>query len=66
MKNEESRRLAANKSLERIETTIGELVEAITEIALESGSSEQECYHLASVTIESILRKSRRGAAVIN
>jgi len=47
-------------SVERIETTIGELVEAVTQIALESGKSEQEGYELASMTVEAILRRNRR------
>jgi len=46
-------------TLETIETTIGDLVEAITEIALETGKTEAEGYRLASLTIESILRRSR-------
>jgi|688.fasta_scaffold1105413_1 hypothetical protein len=45
----------ANKSVQTIETTIGDLVEAITEIALELGKSETEGYQLASLTIERIL-----------
>jgi len=49
----------ALSAVETIETTIGELVELITEIALESGQSEEEGYELASMTIESILRRSR-------
>jgi hypothetical protein len=46
-------------SIETIETTIGELVELITEIALESGRTEDEGFELASLTIESILRRAR-------
>lgn len=43
---------------ERIETTIGELIETITDIALEQGSSEEESYALASMAIERILSRS--------
>lgn len=46
-------------SIETIETTIGELVELITDIALETGRSEEEGYELASMTIESILRRAK-------
>jgi len=49
-----------DESVERIETTIGELVEAITQIALETGKTEEEGYHLASLTIESILNKNSK------
>lgn len=50
------------KEMDRIETTIGDLVEAITQIALESGKSEEEGYELASIAIESILRRNLRVA----
>ena len=46
--------------MEKIDTTIGDLVEAITQIALESGKSEEEGYELAAVAIESILRRNLR------
>lgn len=49
-----------------IQTTIGELVEAVTQIALEAGKTEEEGYHLASLTLENILRKSRRDTSIIN
>jgi hypothetical protein len=49
-----------------IETTIGELVEVITQIAMESGKSEQEGYKLAAMTIENILRRSTSEATTIN
>jgi hypothetical protein len=51
---------------ERIQTTIGDLIEVITQIALEAGKTETEGYRLASLTIESILRKNRKHVAVIN
>ena len=46
---------------EIIETTIGDLIEAITAIALESGKSEDEGYELAKATLESILRRTQDG-----
>jgi hypothetical protein len=54
------------KGIETVETTIGELIEAITEIALEAGKSEEEGYKLASVTIESILRRNRKQLQAVN
>ena len=42
-----------------IQTTIGDLVEAITQIALEAGKSEKEGYELASLTIERILKRTK-------
>ena len=53
-------------AVERIETTIGELVTTITEIALESGKSEEEGYELASVTLERILNDPEQGLRHIN
>ena len=47
-----------NTSLETIETTIGELIETITQIALEAGKTEQEGYELASLTLENMLNRS--------
>jgi hypothetical protein len=45
-----------------IETTLGDLVEAVTQIALEAGKSEAEGYELASLTVEHILRRIRQKA----
>lgn len=56
----------AKEAIQKIETTIGELIEAITEIALEAGKSEQDGYKLASLTIENILRRNGRELAIIN
>ena len=55
-------------SFETIDTTIGELVEIISEIALEAGKTEEEGYRLAALTIESILRrqKAQRTRPAIN
>ena len=44
-----------NETVECIETTIGELIEMLTQIAVETGSSEQESYELASITLQKIL-----------
>ncbi len=49
-----------------IQTTIGDLIEVISEIALEAGKSEAEGYRLASLTIESILRKNRKAIQLLN
>jgi len=43
-----------------VETTIGDLIEAITEIALQAGKTEEEGYKLASLTIEKVLRDKVR------
>lgn len=53
-------------AIERIETTIGELVSTITEIAMESGKSEEEGYELASVTLERILNESNKSLSLVN
>ena len=58
--------VSSRVSSDRIHTTIGELVEAVTQIALEAGKTEEEGYQLASLTLETILRKSRRDNPIIN
>ena len=53
------------EDIETIETTIGDLIATITEIALEAGKSEEEGYELAALAIESILRRNRREQPVV-
>ena len=50
----------SSKSSGTIRTTIGDLIEAITEIALQAGKTEAEGYALAQITIEKILRERSR------
>ena len=45
-------------SVTQIETTIGELVEALTSVSQDAGSSDQESYVLAAETLGSILSRS--------
>ena len=40
-----------------VQTTIGDLIEAITDVAMQAGKTEEECYRLASFTIEKLLRE---------
>lgn len=42
----------------RVNTTVGELVEIITNIAFEAGNSEEECYQIAALAVDHILSKS--------
>lgn len=44
------------KAVSTIETTLGELVETITQIAMQVGRSEKEAYALASLAVEDILK----------
>lgn len=50
----------------RLDTTIGDLIEAVTQIALEAGKTEEEGYKLASLTIESILRRQNKAKKFVN
>ena len=50
----------STEEMTTINTTLGELVEAITDIALKAGKTEEEGYALASFTIEKLLRDKRR------
>lgn len=49
-----------NSSGEIFETTFGELCEAVTQIALEAGKTEEEGYRLASLALQHMLRRNRR------
>ena len=42
-----------------IETTVGDLVEIVTQLALESGKSKSEGYYLASLVLENMLAKNK-------
>jgi hypothetical protein len=42
-----------------VQTTIGDLIEAITDVAMQAGKTEEEGYRLASFTIEKLLREKR-------
>jgi hypothetical protein len=48
---------------EIVETTVGDLIEAITDIALEAGKTEEEGYRLASMTLERILSRQLKNEA---
>lgn len=52
----------AAAAIEEIETTIGELIEAISCIAEEFGRTEQEGYELAAITLGRILGQRERGS----
>lgn len=43
---------------QKIETTVGDLVAAVAQIALEAGRTEVEGYRLASLTLDKILDRS--------
>ena len=51
---------ALKEETSTITTTLGELVEAVTDIALQAGKTEAEGYALASLTSEKLLREKRR------
>ncbi|MCI5064204.1 hypothetical protein MRY87_00610 [bacterium] len=48
------------QSLESIHTTIGELVEALTQVAQEDGNTPDKSYELAAETLSSILSRQDR------
>lgn len=43
----------------KINTTIGELIEALTQVAIEAGNSEKEGYRLASLALTDLLKHRR-------
>lgn len=55
----ETRHTQHTEQMVTIETTLGDLIEAITDVALQAGKTEEEGYRLASFTIEKLLRDKR-------
>lgn len=51
---------------EKIQTTVGELVEALTQVAIEAGNSEQQGYELASIALAELLKRRRDERTVQN
>ncbi len=54
------RQVQDNEQNVTVHTTIGDLIEAITDVAIQAGRTEEEGYRLASFTIEKLLRDKRR------
>lgn len=52
-------------SVREVETTIGELVEMLTKIALESGTTEREGYELASLALGDLLKDNSRARELL-
>lgn len=52
-------------TVREVETTIGELVEMLTKIALESGTSEKEGYRLASIALGDLLKDNSRARELL-
>ena len=50
----------SNRQWDCVETTIGELIETITAIALQSSESEEECYALATAAVNDMLTLRQR------
>lgn len=49
---------------EKIQTTLGELVEALTQVAVEAGNTEQEGYELASLALADLLQRRQKQSKV--
>ena len=45
---------------ETITTTMGDLIEAITQVALQATKTQEEAYRLTSITVQDLLIKNRR------
>ena len=54
------------QSIEKVQTTIGDLVEALTQVAQEDGSSDSESYELAARTLGSILSRQNIDLEILN
>lgn len=49
--------MESNHNQERIDTTLGDLIEALTEAAFEFSAEETDAYVLAGVALEQILKR---------
>jgi len=49
----------AEASVQSINTTIGELIETLTGIAIETGASEEEAYVLASLALNDLFDQNK-------
>jgi len=45
----------AETAVKTIETTLGELIETLTNLAIESGRSEDEAYYLTSAILNDVI-----------
>lgn len=59
MKESAQNEQQSSPAVQTINTTLGDLVAVITEVALEAGRTEEEGYRLASLALENILRRRR-------
>jgi hypothetical protein len=51
---------------ETVHTTIGDLIEAIMQVADEAGKTQEEGYRLTAATIESILNRKKIHTKVLH
>lgn len=49
-----------DKAISNVETTIGELIETMTSIALDGGSSAEEAYVLTALAMQDMLSANQR------
>lgn len=54
------------KETQIIETTVGDLIETLTAIAMNNGQSQEESYTLASLALEKILEDSGKTLPNLN
>ena len=55
-----------NTKEEKVQTTIGDLIEAIMQVATEAGKSQEEGYRLTAATLESILNRKRTRSSLLH
>ncbi len=48
----------SSTSTEVIQTTLGELIEAVAQVSLTAGKTEEEGYKLASLALQNILKRN--------
>ena len=56
--------MKVNRNDHRIDTTLGELIATISDVAFEYSDDRKEAYHLARLVLLEILKDSSLGSAV--
>lgn len=56
----QDRQAVLNRSLNKVNTTIGDLVELISKIAMQDAESEAEAYKIAAVVLQDLTKNSSR------
>ncbi|MGE5820936.1 MAG: hypothetical protein ACM37Z_23140 [Deltaproteobacteria bacterium] len=58
--------MKTNRSDNRINTTLGELIATVSEVAFEYSADEKDAYHLARLVLVELLKEASPGSEIID